>query len=888
MAIGWACEFSEAREESRKEKKMTRLVWVLAALCAVCPLVSAQTKPPVIPAWDKVGKGMKLLTTTEGFWNLYVDKQKPPQKMLVEVRKVGTPFLLATSIAGGTTRAGWQWNDWYLMFRKHGNKLVLLERNARYVAKGDKRVSEAVKRTYTDRVLATYRIVGRGPKGGDVIDGRGFFASGATMFFGGIGRSRDASLATFSSPGSFPGNTELSVTMPDRSGKLIRLHYSISALPKTGYKPRKADTRVGFFTTVLKDFSQSNKDDRRNLRYINRWQLEKLDSKLAISPPKKPIEFYIEKTVPVRFRRYVREGILEWNKAFAKLGYDNAVVVHQQTDTRYNDLAPEDVRWNFFRWIYSDSPFAMGPSRVHPETGQILDADIIFDDSYIRFTLQEYRLQIRQLPAAITGRRGREYLKQSPIFSRLGLVPAADEFFDAIPDNAARPNLRPHARRAFCSHGQGVQHQIASCGLILSTPPVEGTKGPLPEAVLGEFVKDTVMHEVGHTLGLRHNFKASIFKTNAEVHGDKKPGVIAGSVMDYNPIMIAPKGQVQGAFAMTSLGPYDYWAIEYGYTAKDADLKKVVARCAEKGLDYGTDEDTLSNDPLINRWDMGTDPMEFAKNRIKLMRQIRKDLEARAVDKGEGYNRLRRAVNMQLIEARSAGSLVVRFVGGEYLHRDHRGDPNARPPLVPVAGEKQREALKFICEELLDDDYYQFEPEFLQKLAPDLWGEDFLSLLLEGYGYPYLDNVLRIQLSLVYGLTGPDRLSRVLGAARKTPKGQDFLTAPDIFDALEAAIFGDLAKMANTEWTNKSPAISTMRRNLQREYVAHLTGILLTGERYYPPQIQTLVRHYVSELADKIDASRSIPVDTYTEAHLDECRNRLKRALEASYARMVR
>jgi len=867
---------------------MTRLVWVLTALFAISPLALAQAKPPAIPGWDKVGKDMKMLTTTDGFWNLYVDKQKPPMRMLAEVRKVGTPFLLATSIAGGTTRAGWQWNDWYLVFKKHGNKLVLLERNAGYVAKGDKRVSDAIKRTYTDKVLATYRIIGRGPKGGDIIDGRGFFASGAPMFFGAIGRSRDASLATFSSPGSFPGNTELSVTMPDRSGKLIRLHYSVSALPKTGYKPRKADTRIGYFTTVLKDFSQSNKDDRRNLRYINRWQLDKLDPKLAISPPKKPIEFYIEKTVPVRFRRYVREGILEWNQAFAKLGYDNAIVVHQQTDSRYNELAPEDVRWNFFRWIYSESPFAMGPSRVHPETGQILDADIIFDDSYIRFTLQEYRLSIRQLPAAITGRRGRAYLGQSPIFQRLGLVPAPDEFFDAIPATAARPNLRPHARRAFCSHGQGVQHQIACSGLILSTPAADGTKGPLPEAVLGQFVKDTVMHEVGHTLGLRHNFKASVLRTNGEIHGENKSGVLAGSVMDYNPIMVAPEGKKQGAFAMTTLGPYDYWAIEYGYTPKDSDLPKIVSRCAEKGLDYGTDEDTLSNDPRINRWDMGSDPLEFAKDRIALMRQIRKDLEERAVDKGEGYNRLRRAVNMQLYEARQAGSFAARFIGGEHLHRDHRGDPNARPPLVPVSGAKQREALKFICDELLTDDYYQFEPEFLQKLAPDLWGEDFISLLLEGYEYPYLDNVLRVQLSLVYGLTASDRLGRVLDAERKTPKGQDTLTAPDVFDALQVTIFGDLGTLAAKQSSNQDPAVSTMRRNLQRAYVSHLTDILLRGERYYPPQIQTLVRYYVKELAKEIEGVMATPLDTYTKAHFDECHTRLKRSLEASYARMIR
>jgi len=526
---------------------------------------------------------------------------------------------------------------------------------------------------------------------------------------------------------------------------------------------------------------------------------------------------------------------------------------------------------------------------VHPETGQILDADIIFDDSYIRYTLREYRLEIRALPKALVGSRGREFMKVSPIFKRLGLVPAGDEFLDAIPEGSARPNLHPNARRAFCSHGQGVAHQVATCGLLLKTPG-EGATGPLPEEVLGQFIKDTVMHEVGHTLGLRHNFKASIYRTDAEVFGKDKPGVVAGSVMDYNPLLVAPEGQQQGAFAMTTIGPYDYWAIEYGYTPDEKKLPKVLERVAEKGLDYGTDEDTYSADPLINRWDMGTDPMSYAKGRIKLMRQLRKDLEARAVDKGEGYNRLRRAINMQLVEARSAGTFAVRFIGGEYLHRDHRGDPNARPPLVPVSGAKQREALDFICTELLDDEYYQFKAELLQKLAPDLWGDDWMTLFFEGYGYPYYDNVLRIQMSLVYGLTSPDRLRRVLGAARKTPEGQEFLTAPDIFGTLQKTVFGDLDGVGQMPSTNQKPAISTMRRNLQREYVSHLNSILLSGEGYYPPQIQTLVRYYIKELAKELGGAieKAPELDIYTKAHLDECHTRLTRALDASYAQVVR
>jgi len=865
---------------------MSKMCWALVASFVITAAARAEPPKPDFPAWSKAGKDMK---STPGFWSFHQDKKK--RKFWVEIpsSQINRPFLLATSISGGTTMAGWQWNDWFLVWEVNDKRLVLLERNVGYMAKGRAELKEAVTRTYTDRVVSTYRIIAKGPGGGWVIDGKGFFASGAPTFFGGMGRSKDSSLAKFSGSKNFPENTEISVQMPSSSGTLITLHYSISSLPKTGYKPRLADDRIGYFTTVLKDFSPGNKDDNRWVRYVNRWHLVKEDPKLKLSPPKEPIIFYIEKTVPVKLRRAVRDGILEWNKAFEKVGFDGAIVVRQQTNTRYADLDPEDTRYNFFRWIYSGSAFAMGPSRVNPMTGQILDADIIFDDDYVRYTLQEYRLTLKEVPVAITGRRGAKMLATHP-FARFGIVPAPDEFGDAIPSDAARPFVRAHARRAFCSLGRGVQHQIACAGLYFADvkPPAEGAedKNQIPDELLQQVVKDTVMHEVGHTLGLRHNFKASIYRSYDEINSEAKPDDITGSVMEYSPVVIAPEGRTQGNYSMRTLGPYDHWAIEYGYTMKKADLTKITSRVAEKGLDYATDEDTWGNDPYVARWDMGADPLNYAKERVALMKRLRKTLEARAVDKGEAYNRLRRAMNMQLYEGRGAGRIALRFVGGEHMHRDHRGDPNARAPLVPVTAEKQREALDWICSEILSGKYFDFPPELLRKLAPDFWGDDIFAFIFgAGHGYPYLDRVLAVQFSMVYGLTGPDRLARVIGARHKTPVGQDVLTAPEIFDALHATIFANLKEAAARKSSNQVPALNDMQRNLQREYVGHLIYILIEGEMWYPATIQTLVRHYVKRLAAEIkgvlDGDHGL--DTYSLSHLEECQTRLARALEASY-----
>ena len=174
----------------------------------------------------------------------------------------------------------------------------------------------------------------------------------------------------------------------------------ISKIPSTGYQPRLADDRVGYFLTAVKDFS-SKSDRDQFVRYINRWDLQKADSSLDPSPPKRQIEFYIEKTVPFKYRKAIYDGIYEWNKAFEKAGFANAIVVKQQDDK--DDKDPEDIRYNFFRWITSNAGFAMGPSRVNPYTGQILDADIIFDADFLQFWKQEYENFTPESIANLTG-----------------------------------------------------------------------------------------------------------------------------------------------------------------------------------------------------------------------------------------------------------------------------------------------------------------------------------------------------------------------------------------------------------------------------------------------------------------------------------------------------
>src|SRR5205823_9783889 len=220
-------------------------------------------------------------------------------------------------------------------------------------------------------------------------------------------------------------------------------------------------------------------------------------------------------------------------------------------------------------------------------------------------------------------------------------------------NTAIRQGGHAHEVGGHCNYCIGMQQQMGFAMAVLTTrgdiaAPVPG----LPDELIAQGLKEVVMHEVGHTLGLRHNFKASSWKTLAEIDDPVKSvaeGTVA-SVMDYNPTNIAPQGAKQGLYYPQTIGPYDYWAIEYGYKPIDgneaADLKKIASRSAEPGLDYATDEDTrggVDSDPLVNRFDFSKDPLEFARRQTKNSADLWSKVVDRAVADGDGYQRARQA-----------------------------------------------------------------------------------------------------------------------------------------------------------------------------------------------------------------------------------------------------
>ena len=360
------------------------------------PAAKPTTVKPDFPSYTTVIKGYEQVISSmdkkASLFSIYVRKKDQQMLGALPAGFESKKFFIAMTVASGETYAGLQAGERYVYFKRLDKRLLIIEPNLKVRSTGDPESKASVKRIFTDRVIVDVPILTLLPKNRPLIDMDALLVGQASKFFGSKGSGFNARLAQIRTAKAFPGNVELAFTAPASNGVLKTLHYSISAIvPNKTYKPRLADQRVGYFTTSYSDLGKYT-DEQKKTRYINRWHLEKADTKLKVSPVKNPIIFYIEHTTPVRYRRWVREGILMWNKAYDKVGLANAIEVYYQDATTgaHMEKDPEDARYNFVRWLNNDVGTAIGPSRVNPLTGQILDADIILTDGWIRHYWKQF------------------------------------------------------------------------------------------------------------------------------------------------------------------------------------------------------------------------------------------------------------------------------------------------------------------------------------------------------------------------------------------------------------------------------------------------------------------------------------------------------------------
>ena len=805
--------------------------------------------------FEEVTKQSKLI---EGLFDIYQDSISGKIQMLIKEEQLNKDFIYGSQIADGNGQAGGfrgLYNDEKIInFKKFFDKIEISFKNTNFYFDENNPLYKSREANISNAIISSSKIDFHDKKNGTyLINVNDLFLSESltrvkppsrpnqsrTAFsLGSLDKAKSKIMDIRNYPENLNIKTDYVYNNPnilsggsnsvsDSRYVSMKAFHTLIEMPDEDYEIRLDDQRVGYFLTQVDNLTDPGTTNYRDL--VNRWKLIKKDPSLDISEPIKPITWWIENSTPMEWRETIKEAVLQWNVAFEKAGFKNAIEVKIQPDDA--DWDAGDIRYNVLRWTSSPNPpfGGYGPSMVNPKTGEIIAADVMLE--FVFFTNRVFN---------------------DKLYSDSSSVMNTDNYDQT------------HDHNNFVCSAGSILHDNINFGRTFIA--LNGDDYDLEE-LERQSMMYLIMHEVGHTLGLNHNMKSSSIFTPDELYDNNKlkGKAISGSVMDYPALNLNPNPNIKSPYADSSVGHYDKWAIEFGYKPfnSEEERNEILSRSTDPLLIFGNDADILNTsrgiDPRVQTNDMSSDPISYSIDRMELVNDLFDNILDKFKKPGDTYEDLRRAFFNLNSQYAVAASTISKFIGGVYVERSVIGQKGSQMPYTTVSYKDQKRAFKALDKHIFSSDNYKIPSEIFNYLARQRRGFEFFS----GSEDPKIhDIILSNQARILSQLMAPNTLQRLKDSELYGNKYKLSEFMSDINNSIFSDIDGN---------------VDSFKQNLQIIYTKRLVDIISNDKgKSYKNHAKSLALYNLNDILESI----SFKGNTSSKAHKMHLKSIIEKALD--------